>query len=121
MRISDWSSDVCSSDLVAVVDAAGQLDQAATLEARPVARLGVAKIDAAVLGAAVGDLLGIAQAAAFMGDLGEDMRHAQRRVDLVARQRRQDGIEETVEDRTSVVTGKRWYRSVDQRGTRLLK
>ena len=65
-----------------VVDAPGQLDQAAPFEPHAVARLRVAQIRSPLVGLSARQFLQVLQIAALVARLSQEMRPAQRRVDL---------------------------------------
>ena len=67
-----------------IVSAAGELDHTRALEALAIPRLSVAEVEAAFIGAAIGDFLQPSQPTRFMGDLGHEVGDAGGCVDLKA-------------------------------------
>src|SRR3546814_15361956 len=117
MRISDWSSDVCSSDLIRAQRRIGQpllrehalVDFRAELAVRPLERGNAGDL-------AVDEALADAHALAF-GELGEGHpvdQPRQRSFDPAA-------LDEADEDRKSVVEGKSVSVRVDLGGRRVIK
>src|SRR3546814_7104921 len=56
MRISDWSSDVCSSDLISILGSGGISQRAATAGANIIPAVASAKIQRQLIGDLVSDL-----------------------------------------------------------------
>src|SRR3546814_4144203 len=88
MRISDWSSDVCSSDLL-VDDRIGErpLDHLLALVLHVVAQI----VEAELVVGAIGDVGPIGVTALLIGEIGHD--HANRRAEEARSEERRVGKE----------------------------
>src|SRR3546814_13836935 len=109
MRISDWSSDVCSSDLALLVEARPQLDQRGDRLAR-LGRLAQRLDDGRVLRGAIERLLD-GDDRRIVGRLAQELHHHVDALvgmvdDEVLGADRREAVAAEVADRTTAVCGK---------------